>query len=104
MRRDQQENRVPRATMGDILAVQLPDGSEALVQAHVDVRCLEYPGYTKDFIRTNVLKPTGPYGILWYISPTGKKSLAYEYIRSPSYLIRHMDTISMRNHLIRSAS
>jgi hypothetical protein len=75
--------------MGDILAVRLPDGTEALVEAHVEARCLEYPGYTKDFIRTNVLKPTGPYGVLWYIDPTGERSTPYQYtlpvVSDPSY-------------------
>ncbi|HEX7734323.1 MAG TPA: hypothetical protein VF458_05660 [Ktedonobacteraceae bacterium] len=41
--------------------------------------CLEYPGYLRDFVRVAVLKPTGPYGKLWYLTHTGERSTPYEY-------------------------
>ena len=67
------------AKLGDILAVLLPDGSEALVEAHIYARCMEFPGYTKDFVRTTVLKPTGPYVKFWYIGPMRGRSTPYYY-------------------------
>lgn len=68
-----------RARSGDILAVQLFDGSEALVEVIGAATIMNYPGYSLDHIRVTVLKPTGPYRKLWYISPTGDRSTPYEY-------------------------
>lgn len=90
-RRDENEQTHPtqRAKSGDILAVRLFDGSEALVEVIGAATIMEYPGYSKKLIRVTVLKPTGPYGTLWDLDPMGKKSFSYEYtlpvVSDPTY-------------------
>jgi len=66
-----------RAQPEDILAVQLPDGSEALVQVCGPAAIIG--GYSEHSVRVDVLKPTGPYGVLWYRASWDDHCTAYEY-------------------------
>lgn len=67
-----------QAQMGDVLAVRLADGSEALVQAHVHPMMMN-GRYDQTRVRVIVLKPTGGFTVFRYTNPIGVPCTPYEY-------------------------